>query len=148
MNLSLAVFAFTSMWLSAQGEESAKSGGLRAMRVNDLQEGSPSGVRKGKMDTRLRKGSNETRQLTCGNGQVGNGICPNEGECCSQHGWCETSAELCGGSPEGDSRDSTHRSSFCYTYDTLCYGSECDYCCYGYYLYYDYYWGTWDKYCY
>ena len=95
MNLSLAVFAFTSMWLSAQGEESAKSGGLRAMRANDLQEGSPSGVRKGKMDTRLRKGSNETRQLTCGNGQVGNGICPNEGECCSEWGWCGTDPEHC-----------------------------------------------------
>jgi hypothetical protein len=151
MNLSLAVFAFTSMWLSAQGEVSAKSGGLRAMRADDVQEGSPSGVMKGKKDTRLRKGSNETRPLTCGKGQVGNGTCPNEGECCSQYGWCEASAELCGGSTEGDStgdNKAMERSWWCYSYDTWCYGSACDNCCYGYYSYYDSYWGTWDKYCY
>jgi hypothetical protein len=35
---------------------------------------------------------------TCGGGNVGNGICLNEGECCSQFGWCGVSAEHCGGS--------------------------------------------------
>ena len=34
---------------------------------------------------------------TCGGGNVGNGICLNEGECCSQFGWCGITAEHCGG---------------------------------------------------
>mmetsp|Transcript_18470 Transcript_18470/g.38287 ORF Transcript_18470/g.38287 Transcript_18470/m.38287 type:complete len:838 (+) Transcript_18470:89-2602(+) len=32
---------------------------------------------------------------TCGLGQVGNGICPNKAECCSQYGFCGTSLEHC-----------------------------------------------------
>ena len=35
---------------------------------------------------------------TCGGGNVGNGVCLNEGECCSQFGWCGVTAEHCGGS--------------------------------------------------
>lgn len=33
---------------------------------------------------------------TCGNGNIGNGICSNE-LCCSQHGWCGTSGDHCAG---------------------------------------------------
>lgn len=32
---------------------------------------------------------------TCGNGVVGNAICPVAGECCSQYGWCGTSTDHC-----------------------------------------------------
>jgi len=35
---------------------------------------------------------------TCGNGNVGNGVCP-DGTCCSQHGWCGTTDEHCATSP-------------------------------------------------
>jgi len=93
------------MWHSVHGDESsylresdievdmAKSGGspgLSAMSASDLQKGSSSGLRKSRKDT---------RRLTCGSGNVGDGTCANEGECCSQYGWCGTSAEHCGGSP-------------------------------------------------
>ena len=33
---------------------------------------------------------------TCGGGQVGNGICLNSNECCSQYGFCGSSSEHCG----------------------------------------------------
>jgi len=33
---------------------------------------------------------------TCGNGQVGNGVCPNPQDCCSRFGWCGTTADHCG----------------------------------------------------
>ena len=33
---------------------------------------------------------------TCGNGNVGNGKCPINGQCCSQWGWCGTTADYCG----------------------------------------------------
>lgn len=154
------------MLLSANGEESnphemnveaamAKSGGSpgpSAMRADDLQKGSSSGLRNGQKDSRLRKGPKDTRLLTCGNGQVGNGTCPNEGECCSQYGWCGTSAEHCGGSPEGGStsKDGAIGRSYddwCWL-ESYCYGEACDSCCYGWYWYYDYYWGSWDQYCY
>ena len=42
-------------------------------------------------------GHNETLSPihgTCGNGQVGNGICP-DGACCSELGWCGITAEHC-----------------------------------------------------
>ena len=32
---------------------------------------------------------------TCGGGNVGNGICPNSNECCSQFGFCGTTPEHC-----------------------------------------------------
>ena len=32
---------------------------------------------------------------TCGGGLTGNGICPNPSECCSQYGFCGTSADHC-----------------------------------------------------
>jgi hypothetical protein len=32
---------------------------------------------------------------TCGGGNRGDGICPFEGYCCSQYGWCGTTAEYC-----------------------------------------------------
>jgi hypothetical protein len=91
MNLSLAVLAFTStsMWLSVQGDklnhpqhENESRDAEAAMpesagpHPHDLQKG---------LSLSLRKGWKDTRVLTCGNGQVGNGTCPNEGECCSQH---------------------------------------------------------------
>ena len=37
---------------------------------------------------------------TCGGGNRGNGIC-STGECCSQYGWCGTSAAHCGGGGGG-----------------------------------------------
>jgi hypothetical protein len=40
---------------------------------------------------------------SCGNGNRGNGICPNAGECCSQYGWCGTSSDHCGGGGGGGS---------------------------------------------
>ena len=73
----------------------AKSGGspgLSAVRVNDLQNGSSSG---------LRKSTKDIRRLICGNGHQGDGTCANLEEYCSQYGWCGTSAEHCGGSPPG-----------------------------------------------
>lgn len=160
MKPTLAVLAFTSnsMWVSVQGDQSTKPQHENENRnaeaamaeaampesagphPHDLQKGSSSSLRKGRKDTRV---------LTCGNGQVGNGTCPNEGECCSRHGWCETSAEHCGGSPNlvstGDNR-SIER-DYCWI-DSYCYGEACDSCCYGYYWYYDYYYGSWDQYCY
>eukprot|EP00577_Skeletonema_sp_RCC1716_P018242 CAMPEP_0113409422 /NCGR_PEP_ID=MMETSP0013_2-20120614/21137_1 /TAXON_ID=2843 ORGANISM="Skeletonema costatum, Strain 1716" /NCGR_SAMPLE_ID=MMETSP0013_2 /ASSEMBLY_ACC=CAM_ASM_000158 /LENGTH=252 /DNA_ID=CAMNT_0000295535 /DNA_START=20 /DNA_END=774 /DNA_ORIENTATION=+ /assembly_acc=CAM_ASM_000158 len=35
---------------------------------------------------------------TCGNGNRGNAICPIQGECCSEFGWCGTTPDHCGGS--------------------------------------------------
>jgi hypothetical protein len=32
---------------------------------------------------------------TCGNGSVGNGVCPISNECCSSFGFCGTSLEHC-----------------------------------------------------
>lgn len=32
---------------------------------------------------------------TCGSGSVGNGICPNNNECCSSYGFCGTTLEHC-----------------------------------------------------
>jgi len=47
-------------------------------------------------------GRDEDPQVgTCGDGNIGNGICA-DGTCCSQYGWCGTSAEHCGGTPCGD----------------------------------------------
>ena len=34
----------------------------------------------------------------CGDGNIGNGICANEGECCSIFGWCGVTDEHCGSS--------------------------------------------------
>eukprot|EP00985_Skeletonema_marinoi_P021268 scaffold12957_cov148-Skeletonema_marinoi.AAC.3 len=34
---------------------------------------------------------------TCGNGNRGNAICPIQGECCSEFGWCGTTPDHCGG---------------------------------------------------
>ena len=36
---------------------------------------------------------------TCGNGQRGNGKCPNSSECCSEWGWCGTSVDHCKNNP-------------------------------------------------
>jgi hypothetical protein len=98
MNLSLAFFAFAFAWHYIHGEESsylrvgdadaamAKTGGSfgsSVVRANDIQEGSSPGLRKIRRDIR------------CGDGKVGNGICPNVGECCSQYGWCGASDEHC-----------------------------------------------------
>ena len=106
------------MWLSVHGDEStylqhekdadaamAKSGGspgLSAVHPDDLQKGSSPGLRKGRKDI---------RRLTCGNGQVGDGTCIN-GECCSEWGWCGTSAEHCGTS-EPTSTDSASTVGTC-----------------------------------
>ena len=35
---------------------------------------------------------------TCGGGSIGNGICPNNNECCSQYGFCGTTSDHCSGS--------------------------------------------------
>ena len=32
---------------------------------------------------------------TCGGGSIGNGLCPNINECCSEYGFCGTSVEYC-----------------------------------------------------
>ena len=40
--------------------------------------------------------------MTCGNGSPGDGVCA-DGTCCSQFGWCGTSAEHCGGGGGGGS---------------------------------------------
>jgi len=32
---------------------------------------------------------------TCGGGSIGNGVCPNNSDCCSQYGFCGTSLEHC-----------------------------------------------------
>ena len=32
---------------------------------------------------------------TCGNGDVGNGICADETLCCSQYGYCGTGSDYC-----------------------------------------------------
>mmetsp|Transcript_22728 Transcript_22728/g.33563 ORF Transcript_22728/g.33563 Transcript_22728/m.33563 type:complete len:401 (+) Transcript_22728:93-1295(+) len=32
---------------------------------------------------------------TCGDGSIGNGLCPKAGECCSPHGYCGSSPEYC-----------------------------------------------------
>jgi hypothetical protein len=107
MNLSLAFLALTSVWHSVHGGDTAylremdvkaplaKSAGspdMSAVHSHNLQKGSSLG---------LRKDRNDARRLTCGNGQIGDGTCPNDGECCSEHGWCGTSAEHCGGSSDG-----------------------------------------------
>ena len=34
---------------------------------------------------------------TCGGGQIGNNICPNNSECCSQYGFCGTTLQHCVG---------------------------------------------------
>lgn len=34
-------------------------------------------------------------QTPCGDGNVGNGICRTEGDCCSNYGWCGRTAEYC-----------------------------------------------------
>jgi len=36
---------------------------------------------------------------TCGDGQIGNGICPNNAECCSQYGHCGTTPAHCDNQP-------------------------------------------------
>ena len=41
-------------------------------------------------------GGSGTSGGTCGGGNQGNGICPLGGECCSQYGWCGTTAAHCG----------------------------------------------------
>jgi hypothetical protein len=82
MNLSLAFFAFTSMWLSVQGdgstypqhernaeaamEKSGGSPGLSVVHPDSLQKRSSPGLRKSRKDG---------RRLTCGGGNVGDGIC-------------------------------------------------------------------------
>ena len=68
MNLSLAVFTFTSMWLTVYGDKSTKphemdakaamaktagSPGLSAVHTNDLQKGSSLGLRKSRKDRGL-----------------------------------------------------------------------------------------------
>jgi len=90
MNLSLAVFAFTSVCLSAYGEESAytherdaeaamaESGGspaLNAMHPHDLQERSPSGLRKSKKDRGLQ--SIGDWEQCSSSSQCSNGCCSN-----------------------------------------------------------------------
>ena len=42
---------------------------------------------------------------TCGNGNRGNGICPKQDECCSEHGYCGSTSEHCGGSSQATSSD-------------------------------------------
>ena len=41
---------------------------------------------------------------TCGNGNRGNGICPKQDECCSEHGYCGSTSEHCGGSSSSTSQ--------------------------------------------
>ena len=42
--------------------------------------------------------SNNNALGTCGGGSTGNGICPNNDECCSQYGFCGTTPDHCSGS--------------------------------------------------
>ena len=42
--------------------------------------------------------SNNNALGTCGGGSTGNGICPNNSECCSQYGFCGTTPDHCSGS--------------------------------------------------
>jgi hypothetical protein len=39
--------------------------------------------------------SSSSSSATCGNGDRGNGICPNDGECCGNHGWCVEAPQPC-----------------------------------------------------
>ncbi|KAI2491281.1 hypothetical protein MHU86_23300 [Fragilaria crotonensis] len=34
---------------------------------------------------------------TCGDGNMGNGLCPTAGQCCSTYGWCGVGPEYCTG---------------------------------------------------
>lgn len=51
---------------------------------------------------KISLGNNASKSGTCGNGNRGDGICSN-GECCSEHGWCGTSAEHCGSTSDSNS---------------------------------------------
>jgi hypothetical protein len=51
-------------------------------------------------------GQHEIDAATCGGGNVGDGVCPTDGLCCSEFGWCDNAAthcaNYCGGSTVGN----------------------------------------------
>ena len=83
------------MWLSAYGEESNHPQHGRDVEATKAKSVGSHSLNSSKIGKGIRG-----LQFTgdCGNGQVGNGICPNVGECCSEWGWCGTDPEHCGGS--------------------------------------------------
>ncbi|KAL3775108.1 hypothetical protein ACHAW5_001511 [Stephanodiscus triporus] len=53
------------------------------------------------VDDAASAGGGAQSSSSCGGGTVGNGICPNAGECCSEYGFCGTSIEHCAGGDGG-----------------------------------------------
>lgn len=49
----------------------------------------------------------------CGNGNRGNGICPVEGDCCSNFGWCGNTPDHCGGSTGGTCGNGNRGNGIC-----------------------------------
>ena len=58
-------------------------------------DGNSSNNNNGQATTAAMAGGAAVEQGTCGGGSVGNNICPNSSDCCSQYGFCGTTLEHC-----------------------------------------------------